>query len=183
MGHAGPWLLPFCDGPPVQGACQHGVRSVRGGGREAPYLLELVAQQPDACASGPSSFTLSPGRADVTKRVLVVEGDAAIREALVGLLDLEGYAASVAWTAEDGLRRLALETPDAILYDPHGARLPLSEFTWRYHAQAGRDAPVVVLTTDPRVEHYQAGAAAVVVMPFDADDLLAALAGVAGPLD
>jgi CheY-like chemotaxis protein len=101
--------------------------------------------------------------------VLVVEGDAGMREVQAGSLDLEGCAAAVAWTAEDALRRLALEAPpDAILLNPYTARIDVADFARRNRARPGRHAPVVVLTADRRAEHsaQEARAAAVVVMPF-----------------
>ena len=51
------------------------------------------------------------------KNVLVVDDDEKICWAFEQFLDGEGYAASIANSAEEGLRRIAADTPDVVLLD------------------------------------------------------------------
>lgn len=113
------------------------------------------------------------------RRVLVVDDDATIREALAIVLAEEGYEVRV---AEDG--RAALEVlrdwrPDVILLD---LMMPVMD-GWTFHQEQRRlenaaDVPVIVLSgaRDARASAEQVGAVAAIAKPFDLDVLLARVA-------
>ena len=108
--------------------------------------------------------------------VLIIDDEAAIRESLQTLLELEGYEVDNAATGEDGLAR-AGERPfdlvllDVALPDRNGIEL-LSEF--RSHQPP---LPVIIITAYGTVENavkaMQSGAANFVQKPWDNDKLLA----------
>jgi len=108
--------------------------------------------------------------------VLIIDDEAAIRESLQTLLELEGYEVASAATGEDGLARVG-ERPfdlvllDVALPDRNGIEL-LSEF--RGHQPP---LPVIIITAYGTVENavkaMQSGAANFVQKPWDNDKLLA----------
>lgn len=113
------------------------------------------------------------------RRVLVVDDDATIREALAIVLAEEGYEVRA---AEDG--RAALEVlrdwrPDVILLD---LMMPVMD-GWTFRQEQRRlenaaDVPVIVLSgaRDARASAEQVGAVAAIAKPFDLDVLLARVA-------
>jgi DNA-binding response OmpR family regulator len=77
-------------------------------------------------------------------RILLADGDAAIRETLGGMLATEGYAVVVADTAADAAAKIGAWRPELVLLDlnlpdPDGAFMDLI-----YHAQ--RLVPVITIT-------------------------------------
>ncbi len=114
-------------------------------------------------------------------RILVVEDDDAVREAVRRALQLEGYEVDM---AEDGLTALerldggASSQPDGVVLDILMPRVDGLEVCRRMRA-AGNDVPVLILTarhevTD-RVAGLDAGADDYLVKPFALEELLARL--------
>lgn len=114
-------------------------------------------------------------------RILVVEDDDAVREAVRRALQLEGYEVDM---AEDGLAALerldggASSQPDGVVLDLLMPRVDGLEVCRRMRA-AGNDVPVLILTardevTD-RVAGLDAGADDYLVKPFALEELLARL--------
>ena len=81
----------------------------------------------------------------MTKRVLVVDDEAAIRDLLALILEGEGYEVACATDGLDALR-VARDTPhDAILLDLKMPGIDGAEFARRYRRSGGH-APIVVIT-------------------------------------
>jgi two-component system KDP operon response regulator KdpE len=108
-------------------------------------------------------------------RILVVEDDAPLRDALATSLRAHGYDVSEAGTAEEAVALAAYDTPDLVLLD---LSLPGAD---GFHAlerlRTFTAIPIVVLTVrdskDDKVAALDTGADDYVVKPFDLDELLA----------
>jgi two-component system, OmpR family, KDP operon response regulator KdpE len=108
-------------------------------------------------------------------RILVVEDDAPLRDALATSLRAHGYEASEAGTAEEAVVLASHEPPDLVLLD---LSLPGAD---GFHAlrrlRSFTSIPVVVLTVrdakDDKIAALDGGADDYVVKPFDLDELLA----------
>ncbi len=108
-----------------------------------------------------------------SKRVLVVDDEAAIREVLQQVLEIEGYSVQCAVNGSDGLSRLRnMPKPCAILLD---LMMPIMN-GWQFMESLGQDislkgVPVIVITafTD-RTQPIQASK--VLKKPIDVDYLL-----------
>src|SRR2546423_1871384 len=111
-------------------------------------------------------------------RVLLVDDDAAVREALERALHLEGYEVDTAGTGLKALDRHTDDPADAIVLD---LRLPdVDGLDVCRRIRAGGDrTPILMLTArdaiDERVEGLDAGADDYVVKPFALAELLARL--------
>jgi two-component system, OmpR family, response regulator PhoP len=111
-------------------------------------------------------------------RVLVVEDEASLREALKAELAEAGFAVDVAADGEEGLFA-ALEYPlDIAIVDLGLPKVPGLELIRRVRA-ANKKFPILVLTARDRwqdkVEGLQAGADDYVSKPFHTEELLARL--------
>jgi two-component system response regulator MprA len=111
-------------------------------------------------------------------RILVVDDEPAVREAVDRALRLEGYETELAADGAQALEVLADRAPDALVLDllmPHVDGL---EVCRRLRA-AGDDTPVLVLTArdavPDRVRGLDAGADDYLVKPFALEELLARL--------
>ncbi|MEP7055434.1 MAG: response regulator transcription factor [Actinomycetota bacterium] len=111
-------------------------------------------------------------------RILVVEDDKAVREAVERSLRFEGYDVGV---ARDGLEALAAmdsSRPDAVVLDVLMPRLDGLQ-TCRRLRSRGDDVPVLMLTArdgvSDRVTGLDAGADDYLVKPFALEELLARL--------
>ncbi len=109
-------------------------------------------------------------------RVLVVEDDTDIAQALNRSLRMEGYEVKV---AEDGVRALeAAESflPDLVVLDLGLPRLDGTEVARRLR-DAGDDVPILILSArdalESRVEGLDIGADDYLVKPFERSELLA----------
>ncbi|MEW9549185.1 response regulator transcription factor [Nonomuraea sp. NPDC050783] len=109
-------------------------------------------------------------------RLLVVDDEPALREALQSSLEFEGYKVV---TANDGLaalEELARDTYDAVLLDVMMPRLDGLTACRRLRA-SGNHIPVLMLTArdavGDRVSGLDAGADDYLVKPFELDELLA----------
>ena len=112
------------------------------------------------------------------RRVLVVEDDRALRALLVEFLRCEGHDVRAADDGRTALHAVAQWSPDVIMLDRHMPSMDGEEFARIYRALPPPHAPIVLLTgyVQPEAAGERVGAAAVVVKPFDLDDLLATVA-------
>ncbi len=115
------------------------------------------------------------------KRILIIEDDADVREALADALRDAGLAVDVAVDGMDGLDRLREGTPPSlILLDLRMPRLCGEEFLRTLRGdEAFEDVPVITMTagTDPA---ESADVVAHLHKPFDLHDLLAIVLSVVG---
>ena len=116
----------------------------------------------------------------VRMRILVVDDDDAVREALRRALQLEGYEVELASDGAEALDRLKLDSvePDALVLDVSMPRLDGLEVSRRLR-RGGSKLPVLMLTARDevadRVAGLDAGADDYVVKPFALEELLARL--------
>jgi two-component system response regulator MprA len=111
-------------------------------------------------------------------RILVVEDDKAVREAVERSLRFEGYDVDVARDGIEALDRIAATPPDAVVLDLLMPRLDGLQ-TCRRLRSRGDDVPVLMLTArdgvSDRVTGLDAGADDYLVKPFALEELLARL--------
>jgi two-component system response regulator PrrA len=111
-------------------------------------------------------------------QVLVVDDDAAIRQALERALRLEGFAVSEAGDGETALDVLERDPPAAVVLDVTMPGIDGVEVTRRARAR-GDDVPILILSArdgvDDRVAGLAAGADDYLVKPFAMEELLARL--------
>ena len=108
-------------------------------------------------------------------RILVVEDDSALAQALTDTLSLSGYEVVNATDGEQALARLDREQVDMVLTDvqmrPMDGRALLRNLRSRFH-----DLPVLVMTAygtvEQAVEAMKLGAVDYLAKPFEVDDLL-----------
>jgi two-component system response regulator MprA len=111
-------------------------------------------------------------------RVLIVDDDRAVREALRRALQLAGYDAVTADGGQQGLSAVAATPPDAVVLDVGMPDVDGLEVCRRLRA-AGNRVPVLLLTArdaiSDRIEGLDAGADDYLVKPFDVGELKARL--------
>ena len=111
-----------------------------------------------------------------TKRILVIEDDAAIRQGIVDALEFEGYAVLQADNGTDGLRIGMQADYDLMLLDLVLPGRDGLEILTEVRA-ARPTVPVIILTAkgaeDDRVHGLRLGADDYVVKPFSVKELLA----------
>jgi two-component system response regulator MprA len=109
-------------------------------------------------------------------KILVVDDEPAVRDALERALRAHGYVVSTAVDGVDGLEGVAKETPDLIVLDILMPRLDGLEACRQLRASGDR-TPILMLTArdavGDRVEGLDAGADDYLVKPFALDELLA----------
>ncbi|MFI6292527.1 response regulator transcription factor [Nonomuraea sp. NPDC050790] len=109
-------------------------------------------------------------------RLLVVDDEPALREALQSSLEFEGYQVATAVDGQAALEELARETYDAVLLDVMMPKLD-GLTACRRLRQVGNHVPVLMLTArdavGDRVSGLDAGADDYLVKPFELDELLA----------
>jgi DNA-binding response OmpR family regulator len=106
-------------------------------------------------------------------KILVIEDDAAIRDALCDVLTLAGHDASGADNGKTGLDALSREMPEVILLD---LRMPVMngvEFL-REFQQRGLSSRVIVLTANPQDLPGDVRLP-MLTKPYDVDRLLKAI--------
>jgi CheY-like chemotaxis protein len=116
---------------------------------------------------------------DAKKRVLVVEDDEGIREALIDLLDTEGFEVRAAIHGADALGKLrdGSPPPDVILLD---LMMPVMD-GWAFRAEQKNDPaiaaiPVVVITASRQADVTALSPKAFLKKPIDFDELLRVIA-------
>ncbi|HEV7625560.1 MAG TPA: response regulator transcription factor [Streptomyces sp.] len=112
----------------------------------------------------------------VATRVLIVDDEPAVRDALRRSLTFEGYETALAVDGLDALEKTASFEPDLILLDVLMPRMDGLTAARRLRA-AGRRVPILMLTArdtvGDRVTGLDAGADDYLVKPFELDELLA----------
>ena len=113
---------------------------------------------------------------DYLARVLVVEDDDEIADALKRSLRMEGYDVAVTGDGDEGLSRARTFNPDLVLLDLGLPGIDGMEVARRLR-DISSDVPILVVTArdavDARVEGLDAGADDYLVKPFERDELLA----------
>jgi two-component system response regulator MprA len=111
-------------------------------------------------------------------RILVVDDEQAVREALDRALRLEGYEVDLAGDGSEALALIAKRPPDAVVLDLMMPQINGLEVCRRLRAGGDR-TPVLILTArdgvSDRVTGLDAGADDYVVKPFALEELLARL--------
>lgn len=109
-------------------------------------------------------------------RILVVDDEPAVRDAVQRALKLESYQVETASDGAEALKALAIASPDLMILDLLMPRVDGLEVCRRLRA-AGDSTPVLMLTARDsvanRVEGLDAGADDYLVKPFALDELLA----------
>ena len=111
-------------------------------------------------------------------RLLVVDDDPSVREALELVLDLNGFVVATAADGSEAIRTLAVDRPDAVILDVLMPGLDGLEVCQRMRAIGDR-TPVLMLTAraevSERVAGLEAGADDYLVKPFASEELVARL--------
>ncbi|MDT0452332.1 response regulator transcription factor [Streptomyces hesseae] len=109
-------------------------------------------------------------------RILIVDDEPAVREALHRSLVFEGYATELAVDGLDAVERVAAHRPDMIVLDVLMPRMDGLTAARRMRA-SGVTVPILMLTArdtvGDRVTGLDAGADDYLVKPFELDELLA----------
>ena len=109
-------------------------------------------------------------------RILIVDDDRALRDALRRALTLAGYSTESAAGGREALARVAAAAPDAAVLDLGLPRLDGIDVARRLR-QDGDDVPILMLTArdalESRVEGLDVGADDYLVKPFERQELLA----------
>jgi two-component system response regulator MprA len=111
-------------------------------------------------------------------KVLVVDDDRSLRDAVRRALSLAGYEVDVAEGGQHGLTRIASGSPDAVVLDVGMPDVDGLDVCRRLRS-AGNRVPVLMLTArdaiEDRIEGLDAGADDYLVKPFDVGELKARL--------
>ncbi|MBE1530475.1 response regulator transcription factor [Actinomadura algeriensis] len=109
-------------------------------------------------------------------RILIVDDEPAVREALTGSLEFEGYRTATAADGVAALEAVARERPDLVVLDVLMPRMDGLTACRRLRA-LGESVPVLMLTArdmvGDRVTGLDAGADDYLAKPFELDELLA----------
>jgi CheY-like chemotaxis protein len=105
--------------------------------------------------------------------ILVVDNDAAIRQMVGSIIELEGYRVVTADNGAAALREIARARPGLILLDMRMPEMDGWEFARALRAHPAR-IPVVVMTAgrDPDQWAREIGAVDFLAKPFDIDELV-----------
>jgi two-component system response regulator MprA len=111
-------------------------------------------------------------------RLLVVDDDPSVREALALLLELNGFDVDTASDGREAIRVMAVDSPDAVILDVLMPGIDGIEVCRRMRAVADR-TPVLMLTAraevSERVAGLEAGADDYLAKPFAREELIARL--------
>ncbi|MCL4224486.1 MAG: response regulator [Myxococcales bacterium] len=107
-------------------------------------------------------------------KILVIDDEPMVREAVGRVLSSEGYAVSFAHDGADAIARVHNDPPDAILLDLMMPGMNGRQFLAALRADLQLDLPVVVMTAVHGLGQraISLGATDVVEKPFDVDELL-----------
>ena len=112
-------------------------------------------------------------------RVLVVDDDRAVREALRRTLTLAGYDVQVAEDGERALEQIVRAVPDAVVLDVGLPGIDGLEVCRRVRPYVGNRVPILILTARDavadRIDGLDVGADDYMVKPFDVGELKARL--------
>ncbi|MES4886433.1 response regulator transcription factor [Streptomyces sp. NPDC096012] len=120
---------------------------------------------------------MSPAEGDRdTQRILIVDDEPAVREALQRSLAFEGYGTEVAVDGADALEKAAAYEPDLVVLDIQMPRMDGLTAARRIRG-TGDTTPILMLTArdtvGDRVTGLDAGADDYLVKPFELDELFA----------
>ena len=111
-------------------------------------------------------------------RILVVDDDRSLRDALRRALTLAGYDVDLAESGQEGLTRIAAAEPDAVVLDVGMPGIDGLDVCRRLRS-AGNRVPVLMLTAresvEDRIDGLDAGADDYLAKPFDVGELKARL--------
>ena len=111
-------------------------------------------------------------------RVLVVDDDRSLRDAVRRALSLAGYEVDVAEGGQQGLTQIAAAEPDAVVLDIGMPDIDGLEVCRRLR-DSGNRVPILMLTArdaiEDRIDGLDAGADDYLVKPFDVGELKARL--------
>ncbi|WP_075008854.1 MULTISPECIES: response regulator [Stigmatella] len=110
------------------------------------------------------------------KRLLLVDDEAAIVEALQDILSDEGYAVEAAFNGEEALQRLHAARPDLMLMDLMMPVMDGRELLRRVRQDPSlHDLPVVVMSAGRITDEERQAASATLAKPFELEVLLETL--------
>ncbi|ADO68434.1 response regulator [Stigmatella aurantiaca] len=110
------------------------------------------------------------------KRLLIVDDEAAIIEALQELLTDEGYDVATAFNGAEGLKQLHAAKPDLLLLDLMMPVMDGRELLRRVREDPSfQDLPVVVMSAGSISDEERRTASATLAKPFELDVLLSTL--------
>jgi CheY-like chemotaxis protein len=110
-------------------------------------------------------------------RILVVDDDVGVRQALADVLDFAGYDVETAANGAEALERVRRHAPDAVFLDLMMPVMDGWSFLEAYRREvAGATTPVALISAVPDVPKLarELGARTWIAKPFDLDDVLAA---------
>jgi two-component system response regulator MprA len=132
----------------------------------------------DATCASRIQLSFSFARDDCTMRLLVVDDDPSVREALALVLDLNGFDVTTAADGLQAIRTIARESPDAVVLDVLMPQIDGLEVCRRIR-RTGDRTPVLMLTAraevSERVAGLEAGADDYLAKPFAHEELVARL--------
>lgn len=107
-------------------------------------------------------------------KILVIDDEPMVREAVGRVLTSEGYAVAFAHDGAEAIASLSADPPDAILLDLMMPGMNGRQFLSALRTDLGLDLPVVVMTAVHGLGQraISLGATDVVEKPFDVDELL-----------
>lgn len=132
-------------------------------------------------AGSPFEPAVATARRPAARRILIADDDAAVRAALAGVLESEGYLVLEAHNGIEAVTRALEHAPDLLLLD-----LNLPEWDgWTAFCQLERVAPllpIIVITARPDqyAKAVRLGVDAFMEKPLDIPALLAAMAELLG---
>jgi DNA-binding response OmpR family regulator len=115
----------------------------------------------------------------MSKRILIIDDDLAVRDTLITILEEHGYEVMTAVNGEEGLAVFRRERPDLLVTD---IVMPVKEGlqTILEIRQEWPDMKIIAISGGSRTERHdfleiarQLGAWDVIVKPFDVDDFVA----------
>src|SRR4051795_7316668 len=111
-------------------------------------------------------------------RVLIVDDDRSVRDALRRALTLGGYEVEAAEGGQHGLSQVAATSPDAVVLDVGMPDIDGIEVCRRLR-DAGNRVPILMLTArdavEDRIDGLDAGADDYLIKPFDVGEVKARL--------
>ena len=116
------------------------------------------------------------------KRLLIVDDELAIVEALQDILSVEGYDIVTAFNGAEGLQRMTTARPDLVLLDLMMPVMDGREMLRRMRDDATlRDIPVVVMSAGRISDEERRSSARFLAKPFELDVLLDTIADLLNP--
>jgi len=110
-------------------------------------------------------------------RLLVVDDELSILEALQDVLSMEGYEVVTAYNGAEGLRCIGEQRPDLVLLDLMMPVMDGRELLRRVREDpALKGLPVIIMSAGRIADEERQAASATLAKPFDLDHLLRTLA-------